>query len=808
MKIHKPDTCLLLQNYHVLAKQPMLLISLGFVVNSDGSLLDEQKAWPWLLEQFKNQPFDLGFKKLCGTFAVMGEAHAQGTTQPLLVTARMGTVEKSLYVFGDRYWEQGLTGWSISSPQPFSTMPVNATHAFGGSDNPSNPLGKGDVKRGKAIYVGAPLPNLELVDSLIHSPQDQPPAAHLGLLPLTALEKQKWLGAVDQQWQQHDFPWLPQGTHDRWFDAVPEDQTQEPYWVGNESWSVTGMHPEKERVQCSLPSLCPHLLLNTHQTDVPTEIQLVLDTVWLAPNDERSVLWYRAAVPVLREDGADIKQLAVFIEPVKQSSEYLHAAWLDLSESDQSDVGSNELGAQEDASPEIKAEAVEFAQSLNDDVMADLASAHEQMNQQLLEAGLGELHVELQSNQGLLGVKQSEPKWNAEQFKADIHLDIKESLAEGQQLMNEQLDRVEQELGVEKGQLKTGSSLFQENDEFAEAELFLARLPFEAQKKEAMARFGAFKQQLQQMDQRFAALAPLVPVTNPEPKALTSVLDIQELLQQGQSLVGQELKGLTLTNECLDGMDLSGTYWQACCFVGVSLRETNLSQALFEKCEFKACDLQYSNWRGADIKQSHFQKVDWRFAEMSQAIFTETQLEQVQWEHSTVSGGLFEQCELKAVSFEHATLIKTTFFQTQARGTLFRQANLTDLRVDLECDLSYSQFNQAILEGASWQDSTLQHVCFSQATLQRSFFRNCDLSHSQAVLMQAQQASFIECDLRYSSWQGANLMESSFAHMSLDMVNWDGINAYGLEARTAKIIGVSLLGALLTRSSLQEREGV
>ena len=54
MKIHKPDTCLLLQNYHVLAKQPMLLISLGFVVNSDGSLLDEQKAWPWLLEQFKN----------------------------------------------------------------------------------------------------------------------------------------------------------------------------------------------------------------------------------------------------------------------------------------------------------------------------------------------------------------------------------------------------------------------------------------------------------------------------------------------------------------------------------------------------------------------------------------------------------------------------------------------------------------------------------------------------------------------------------------------------------------------------------
>lgn len=804
MKIHKPDACLLLQNYHVLAKQPMLLISLGFVVDRDGSLLDEQKAWPWLLEQFKGQPFDLGFKKQHGTFAVMGMAYARGKTHALLVTAQLGKVDKSLYVFGDRYWEQGLTGWRISQPQPFTSMPVDASYAFGGPQNPSNPVGKGDVMRGKAVYVGAPLPNLELPEALIHSPYDQPPAAHLGLLPLTALEKQKWLGAVDRQWQQHDFPWLPLDTHARWFDEVPEDQTQEQYWVGNEVWSVTGMHPEKERVQLALPELYPHLLLNTHQVDEPKEVDLVLDTVWLAPNDERSVLWYRAAVPVLREDGADIKQLAVFAEQTKQSPDYLHAAWLHVNQQHPDDAASNELHVKEEVSSETKAGILAFTQNLKDDVMTDMAAAHEQMNQQLLEVGLEDLQLESPFNQEAGVNHPTEPQWSAEQFKADIRQDIQQSLAEGQKLMDEQLELVAQELGIGEELKIPDVTLPQEIDEFAEAEQFLAQLPFEEQKKEAMADFEVFKQQLQQMDQRFDALP--VPVAAPEPKVVMSARDLQEQLKKGESLVGQELKGLTLTNECLDGADLSGTYWQACCFIGVSLREANLSQALFEKCEFKECDLQHSVWRGADIKQSYFQQVDWQFAEMSQSVFTESKLEQVQWDQSTLSGGVFEQCEIKAVSFEHATLVKTSFLQTLVRGGQFRYANLTDLRVDQQCDLSYSQFGQAILEGASWQESTLQHVCFSQAKLQRSFFRNCDLSHSQAVLMQAQQATFIECDLTYSSWQGANLMESSFAHMSLNAVNWDGINAYGLEARTVKVVELSLLGALLTRSSLQERE--
>src|SRR5690606_4713455 len=91
-------------------------------------------------------------------------------------------------------------------------------------------------------------------------------------------------------------------------------QCQDSYWRGDESWHVEGMHPQGE-VHGKLPGLRPRLLMRmAAEPDRHLELGLDLDTVWLFPNDERTVVLYRAQAEVSREDAKDVLGLAVFVE--------------------------------------------------------------------------------------------------------------------------------------------------------------------------------------------------------------------------------------------------------------------------------------------------------------------------------------------------------------------------------------------------------------------------------------------------------------------------------------------------------------
>src|SRR5690606_30908580 len=116
------------------------------------------------------------------------------------------------------------------------------------------------------------------------------------------------------------FPWLPDDVDPRYFDRVAQDQCVDAYWCGNERWSVEGMHPERPLVEGVLPGLRPQLLWLRGASSpwLPVaapqvqRAELTLDTVWLFPETGRQVLLYRAALPVEREDGADVE--AVWID--------------------------------------------------------------------------------------------------------------------------------------------------------------------------------------------------------------------------------------------------------------------------------------------------------------------------------------------------------------------------------------------------------------------------------------------------------------------------------------------------------------
>jgi hypothetical protein len=99
------------------------------------------------------------------------------------------TINK-IAVLGDRVWEKSILGMDISTPKPFTEMPLTLENTYGGQaewdglkiPHHNNPYGKG-FNYAKEDYVGKPLPNIENPDKLIRKWTDQPDPVGVACLP-------------------------------------------------------------------------------------------------------------------------------------------------------------------------------------------------------------------------------------------------------------------------------------------------------------------------------------------------------------------------------------------------------------------------------------------------------------------------------------------------------------------------------------------------------------------------------------------------------------------------------------------------
>ena len=127
---------------------------------------------------------------------VFGHAHAPNG-QPVTshdVAIEAGPVTRRVRIFGDRVWEKRWNGrFAISAAQPYTRMPLDLSHAYGGKDKwdgldvpfSDNPDGKGFVTD-VARVEGTALPNLEDPDQLITRWEDRPEPIGLGCCPTTS----------------------------------------------------------------------------------------------------------------------------------------------------------------------------------------------------------------------------------------------------------------------------------------------------------------------------------------------------------------------------------------------------------------------------------------------------------------------------------------------------------------------------------------------------------------------------------------------------------------------------------------------
>jgi len=115
---------------------------------------------------------------------LLGSAYApEGKpTERVQVGLKLGPINKTFQVVGDRLWQVGNSIRPGSHIRPFERMPISYDRAFGGVDNyhsdPSrhstyrlNPVGRGyhaELKR--ALVDGTPMPNTETIREPVKKP--------------------------------------------------------------------------------------------------------------------------------------------------------------------------------------------------------------------------------------------------------------------------------------------------------------------------------------------------------------------------------------------------------------------------------------------------------------------------------------------------------------------------------------------------------------------------------------------------------------------------------------------------------------
>jgi len=326
------------QNEHSIFIRPFgirdkMYLGVGVMVYfdlTDGNVLHtEQDMWKAVPDQLGLQALDQDLPKARGEVLAAGSCFApKGETRPASkIRIRVGEVDKSLNVYGDRYWKAGL----ITEAEPFSEMPIDWAHAYGGEGFDKNPLGKGAnqvlMPDGS---MATPLPNVELPSQQIGSPGDSPTPAGFNQLDPMWPQRFKKSGTYDEKWKNERWPYFPDDINYEFFNAAPEDQFLKEFFEGGEPLTIENMNPDMPLIESSLPNLRvrtfvtvnPEFKMHTfptgplpsqqvRETDEFREVATKLETVWLFPSILRGVCIYRGVTEIMDEDTMDVPRLLV-----------------------------------------------------------------------------------------------------------------------------------------------------------------------------------------------------------------------------------------------------------------------------------------------------------------------------------------------------------------------------------------------------------------------------------------------------------------------------------------------------------------
>jgi hypothetical protein len=230
---------------------------------------------------------------------------------------KLGHLEKTLRVSGDRVWTRILQFYKIIGPSPFDKIPLVYENAFGGRYEDKkgsrsfeyNPLGKG---YGAKYHEKPLLPNIEYTDRPVRLISHRPKPAGLGAIPMSWKQRRILAGTFDETWRAHRFPLAPLDMDPRFYNAVPEDQIFRPKLKGREKLVLQNLHRSNPRLVLTIPRLSFTFTARIKQAVFSQPMSI--DTCLVEPDEHRLILTFVSRI-LLDSDSKYLK--SVHFEEVK-----------------------------------------------------------------------------------------------------------------------------------------------------------------------------------------------------------------------------------------------------------------------------------------------------------------------------------------------------------------------------------------------------------------------------------------------------------------------------------------------------------
>jgi hypothetical protein len=228
---------------------------------------------------------------------------------------RVGKIKRDVTVIGDRVWGYGAFGICMSTPKPFSEMPICWERCFGGADtldsNPKkhaweqrNPIGTGFcITKRREMLEELALPNFENPRDLINHWNDKPSPHGLGYVGRSWMPRIRFAGTFDDNWQKLRMPILPRDFDYRFFNAAPPDLVTSEHLQGGEAVRLINL-TRRGREEFNIPKM--RVVFEGHAKGHRFKLPACLDTLQIKGADSRVVLIWRLKYNVLLNESADI----------------------------------------------------------------------------------------------------------------------------------------------------------------------------------------------------------------------------------------------------------------------------------------------------------------------------------------------------------------------------------------------------------------------------------------------------------------------------------------------------------------------
>ena len=244
----------------------LVVVKASFIINPDGTqVLDEEQTEVTRVPEFAREHgqssllCDSDFVHTKSRTDVLLHGHAYAPYGKLEtrvdVRLKVADIDKTLRVVGDRVIERGALGrgLEVSSPKPFTQMPIIYERSFGGTDeldeNPKrrgwesrNPVGVGFAMSRDRVY-GTPAPNIEDPEQPYEDCRRGTPAG-FGPIARHWAPRVGLAGTYDEAWEKTRNPLPPSDFDELFYQCAPQDQQVSGILKGGEVVELYNLTPE------------------------------------------------------------------------------------------------------------------------------------------------------------------------------------------------------------------------------------------------------------------------------------------------------------------------------------------------------------------------------------------------------------------------------------------------------------------------------------------------------------------------------------------------------------------------------------